>query len=143
MKKNDIRLKRPTIYEKRELTLKEFYDSNAAQAGANVASMPQANGVQQALQKARNIFQNNQTIDKVAGDAGHIDGQKDTSSGEGFKIEIPANATGGDVAQAEKVVRDPSSDDAQIVITKPTPNGSANESITFTKTQLNEFLKSI
>ena len=91
----------------------------------------------------------------AAGATAKADGQKDTNSGEGLKLEVPVNATGNQLAQAQRMTRDQSADDAQITFTKPQTSSSSmdtNESrivemrknsIPFTKKELHKFLREI
>ena len=91
----------------------------------------------------------NSNVTSASIEAGKADGQSDTQSGEGIKLEVPVNATGKQLAQAQKMTKDQGSDDAQITFTKEDPN-TTNESrvyemrmnsVPFTKKELSQLLK--
>jgi hypothetical protein len=96
----------------------------------------------------------NSVVKDVTGNAGEFDGQNDSNTGEGIELKVPVNATGKQLAQAERMTKDQGSDDAKITFTRDNPvNGdSTNESrivemrknsIPFSKKELTNFLKSI
>ena len=96
----------------------------------------------------------NSSITSASADAGKLDGQVDTNSGEGIKLEVPVNANGSQLAQAQRMVKDQSADDAQITFTKPQTsmsNGISESRITemrknsipFTKKELSNFLSTL
>ena len=71
-----------------------------------------------------------------------------------MELKVPVNATGKQLAQAQRMTRDQSADDAQITFTKPQSSSSleTNESriiemrknsIPFTKKELHKFLREI
>lgn len=118
------------------------------------ANLPAANGVQDAIQKARKI-QATQPVGNVEGAFSDVDGASDGSTGEGMKLEIPANATGSDIAAANDFVKRQDNGNMHLVVTKPTangvPQGGTNESvdrlrrnaIEFTKKEFADFLKTL
>ena len=141
---NLINLGEGRIYSKSQLRLNEL--------DANIGT---ANGIQQAQMKAKQLMNQNAGVDSASVEAGKADGQNDTNSGEGLKLEVPVNATGNQLAQAQRMTRDQSADDAQITFTKPQTSSSSmdtNESriiemrrnsIPFTKKELHKFLREI
>ena len=133
------------IYSKSQLRLTE---------GGIDANIGMANGIQQAQMKAKQLMNQNAGVDSASIEAGKADGQEDTQSGEGLELKVPVNATGKQLAQAQRMTRDQSADDAQITFTKPQTSSSmgTNESriiemrkssIPFSKKELTNFLKSI
>jgi hypothetical protein len=134
------------IYSKSQLRLNEDgFDAN----------LGMANGIQQAQMKAKQMMSKNPTINSASADAGKLDGQNDTTGGEGLNLQVPVNATGSQLAQAQRMVKDQSADDAQITFTKPQSQTSMNDgnglgesriiemrknSIPFTKKELSNFL---
>lgn len=134
------------IYSKKNLKLREGVD-------ANISS---ANGIQDMKAKAAKVLNQNPNVDSASADAGHIDNQNDMNSGEGMKLQLPINANGKQLSQAQNMVKNQGNDDMQVSFTKPQVNGqtqgSTNESrimemranaIPFTKKELNEFLNSL
>lgn len=134
------------IYSKKNLKLREGVD-------ANISS---ANGIQDMKAKAAKVLNQNPNVDSASADAGHIDGQNDMNSGEGMKLQLPINANGKQLSQAQNMVKNQGNNDMQVSFTKPQVNGqtqgSTNESrimemranaIPFTKKELNEFLNSL
>lgn len=137
------------IYSKSQLKLNEF--NNGVQANIGTA-----NGIQQAQLKAKQLMNQNAGVTSASADAGKIDGQSDMQSGEGLELKIPVNATGQQLAQAQRMTKDQSADDAQITFTKPQSPSSSNNglgesrivemrknSIPFSKKELNTFLSSL
>ena len=146
VKKNNmlVHIGEGKLFKKGELTIKEDVD-------ANIGS---ANGIQQAQMKAKQLMNKNPGVTSASADAGKIDGQDDSNSGEGVKLEVPVNATGKQLAQAQRMTKDQGADDTQITSTKDNPSDgdSTNESrivemrrnsIPFSKKELTNFLKSI
>ena len=141
---NLINLGEGRIYSKSQLRLNEL-DANIGMT----------NGIQQAQMKAKQLMNQNAGVDSASVEAGKADGQNDTNSGEGLKLEVPVNATGNQLAQAQRMTRDQSADDTQITFTKPQTSSSSmdtNESriiemrknsIPFTKKELHKFLREI
>lgn len=136
------------VFSKSQLTLNEDV----------TASLGMANGIQAAQMKAKQIMAKNPNIDSASSDAGKLDGQNDQSTGEGMKLQVPINASGSQLSNAQSMVRNQSNDDVEIEFTKDTPsdNDMANESkeydrlkdlrensIPFTKKSLSEFLRTI
>jgi hypothetical protein len=137
------------IYSKSQLRLNEDgFDAN----------LGMANGIQQAQMKAKQMMSKNPTINSASADAGKLDGQTDITGSEGIKLEVPVNATGSQLAQAQRMVKDQSADDAQITFTKPQTQSSMNNnngmseskitemrknSIPFTKKELSNFLSTL
>ena len=148
VKKGDklLKLGEGRIYSKSELKLNEVngFDANIGQA----------NGIQQAQMKAKQLMNQNAGVTSASADAGKLDGQKDTQGGEGIELKVPVNANGQQLAQAQRMVKDQGADDAQITFTKPQDSSSfgTNESkimemrknsIPFTKKELSSFLNSL
>lgn len=127
------------LYSKRDFVLREDIDANLGSASS----------IQQAQLKAKKQMNQNAGVTSASIEAGKADGQADTQSGEGIKLEVPVNATGKQLAQAQKMTKDQGSDDAQITFTKEDPN-TTNESrvyemrmnsVPFTKRELSSLLK--
>jgi len=132
------------VYKKSNLILKE--DGNGVDANIGTA-----NGIQQAQMKAKQLMNKNAGVTSASLDAGKADGQTDSQSGEGVKLELPINATGKQLAQAQRMTKDQSADDTQITFKKDS-NSTTNESrifemrrnsIPFTKKEMTRFLKSL
>lgn len=130
------------VLNKKSLKLKEEVDANIGTA----------NGIQAAQMKARQIMNKNPNVKSASADAGKLDGQKDVGSGEGMTLELPVNANGKQLAQAQKMVKDQSADDTQITFTKDNNTSSTNEgrllelrrnSIEFTKNEMDKFLSQL
>ena len=149
VKKNNklVRIGEGRLFKKGEIMLKE----DGAGIDANIGT---ANGIQQAQMKAKQLMNRNPGVNSASADAGKIDGQNDKTSGEGVKLEVPINATGNQLAQAQRMTKDQSADDTQITFTKDNPadGDSTNESrivemrrnsIPLSKKELTNFLKSI
>lgn len=146
VKKNNklVTLGEGRMYTKSQLKLNEL--------DANIGV---ANGIQQAQMKAKQLFNRNASVDTASIEAGKADGQKDTNSGEGLELKVPVDATGQQLAQAQRMTRDQSADDAQITFTKPQNSSSPTDtnesrivemrknSIPFTKKELHKFLREI
>ena len=148
VKKNNklVRIGEGKLLKKSEILLKE---ENGVDANIGTA-----NGIQQAQMKAKQLMNRNPGVNSASADAGKIDGQNDADSGEGIKLEVPVNATGKQLAQAQRMTKDQNADDAQITFTKDNGNNgtSTNESrivelrrnsVPFSKNELTKFLKSI
>ena len=139
------------LVPKTALTLKEDVDANIGTAS----------GIQQAQMKARQLMNQSPSVNSASADAGHLDNQTDSNSGDGMKLELPVNANGKQLAQAQHMVQDQSNDDMQVTFTKPQINGQIqgegtnesvkakklvemrNNSIPFTKKELNVFLSTL
>ena len=143
-----VRIGEGKLFKKCELSL---IKEDGAGVDANIGT---ANGIQQAQMKAKQLMNKNPGVNSASADAGKLDGQNDANSGEGVKLEVPVNATGKQLAQAQRMTKDQGADDTQITFTKSDPsNGdSTNESriiemrkssIPFSKKELTNFLKSI
>lgn len=144
---NLINLGEGRVYSKSQLRLNE---DNGIQA-----NIQQANGIQQAQMKAKQFMNQNAGVTSASIEAGKADGQNDANSGEGLELKVPVNATGNQLAQAQRMTRDQSADDAEITFTKPQTSSSSmdtNESriiemrknsIPFTKKELHKFLREI
>lgn len=148
VKKGDklLKLGEGRIYSKSDLKLNE--------ANGLDANIGQANGIQQAQMKAKQLMNQNAGVTSASADAGKLDGQKDTQGGEGIELKVPVNANGQQLSQAQRMVKDQGADDAQITFTKPQDSSSfgTNESkivemrknsIPFTKKELSSFLNSL
>lgn len=122
------------------------------------ANIGMANGIQQAQLKAKQLMNQNAGVTSASAEAGKLDGESDMQSGEGLELKVPVNATGQQLAQAQRMTRDQGADNAQITFTKPqSPSSSLNNnslgeskimemrrnSIPFSKKELNSFLNSI
>ena len=146
IKKNNrlVKLGEGRMYSKSQLKLNEL-DANIGMA----------NGIQQAQMKAKQLMNRNAGVTSASADAGKLDSQNDAQGGEGVELRVPVNATGPQLAQAQRMVKDQGSDDAQITFTKPqtlaTDNGLGESriiemrknSIPFSKKELSSFLKSL
>jgi hypothetical protein len=149
IKKNNrlVKLGEGRIYSKSQLKLNEL-DANLTAGNVPV------NGIQQAQMKAKQLMNQNAGVTSASADAGKLDGQNDAQGGEGVELRVPVNATGPQLAQAQRMVKDQGSDDAQITFTKPqtsTNNGLGESkivemrrnSIPFSKKELSSFLNSL
>jgi len=146
IKKNNrlVKLGEGRMYSKSQLKLNEL-DANIGMA----------NGIQQAQMKAKQLMNRNAGVTSASADAGKLDNQNDTQGGEGVELRVPVNATGPQLAQAQRMVKDQGSDDAQITFTKPQTSATDNglgesriiemrkNSIPFSKKELSSFLKSL
>ena len=138
------------IYSKSQLRLNEAMNG----IDANIGS---ANGIQQAQIMAKQLMNRNPGVVSASADAGKLDGQSDVTNGEGLKLQVPINATGKQLAQAQNMVKDQSADDAQITFTKPQTQSSVDNnglgesriiemrknSIPFSKKELSDFLSTL
>ena len=152
IKKNDklINIGEGKIYSKKQLKLNEFSKG----IDANIGSAPDLKTAQITAQQ---MINRNPGVTSASADAGHLDGQQDYQSGEGIKLEIPVNANGKQLAQAQRLAKDQNADDAQITFVKQQAPSAINNnglgeskivemrknSIPFTKKELNSFLNSI
>lgn len=143
------RLGEGKIFSKKQLKLREDID----------AAIGSANGLQQAQQKAKKLINQNPSVDSASADLGKLDGQKDTSSGEGTKIQLPINASATQLNNVQQMSKNQANDDVEVEFTKndtSNSSSSANESrknrklvemrynsVPFTKKELSSFLKSI
>ena len=117
------------------------------------ANIDGANGIQQAQMKAKQLMNKNPGVTSASSDAGKLDAQKDTNSGEGLELKVPVNATGNQLAQAQRMTKDQSADDAKITFTKENPSdGMTSESkivemrknsVPFSKKELTNFLRKL
>ena len=124
---------------KKNLSLKE-------DAGV-VSNIGMANGLQDARRKALDTFNKNPNVNGAAADAGKIDGQPDTSTGEGVKLQLPVNANSTQMSVAQNIVNKEQNDDVEIEFTRDTPGQKTGmgigESVSFTKKELDAFLRSL
>lgn len=143
------RLGEGKIFSKKQLKLREDID----------ASLGSANGLQQAQQKAKKLINSNPSVNSASADLGKLDGQKDTSSGEGTKIQLPVNAPASQLNQVQQMSKNQGNDDVEVEFTKndsSSSSSSTNESrknrklmemrynsVPFTKKELSSFLKSL
>lgn len=143
------RLGEGKIFSKKQLKLREDID----------AAIGSANGLQQAQQKAKKLINQNPSVDSASADLGKLDGQKDTSSGEGTKIQLPINASATQLNNVQQMSKNQANDDVEVEFTKnDTSNSSSStnesrknrklvemryNSVPFTKKELSSFLKSI
>lgn len=143
------RLGEGKIFSKKQLKLREDID----------AAIGSANGLQQAQQKAKKLINQNPSVDSASADLGKLDGQKDTSTGEGTKIQLPINASATQLNNVQQMSKNQANDDVEVEFTKndaSNSSSSTNESrknrklvemrynsVPFTKKELSSFLKSI
>lgn len=143
------RLGEGKIFSKKQLKLREDID----------AAIGSANGLQQAQQKAKKLINQNPSVDSASADLGKLDGQKDTSSGEGTKIQLPINASATQLNNVQQMSKNQANDDVEVEFTKNDTNNSSSStnesrknrklvemrynSVPFTKKELSSFLKSI
>lgn len=107
------------VYSKKQLYLKE--------EGVD-ANLGMSTSLQAAQMKAKQIMSKNPMVTSASADAGKLDGQKDSQSGEGVNLEVPVDADGKQLSQAQKMVSDSNADDTQIIFTKDAGNTQTNES---------------
>lgn len=132
------------IYSKKDLRLNEDNGINA-----NISS---ASSIRHAQVMAQKYANQNSGVTGATIQAGNADNQHD-SNGEGIKIELPMNASGQELAQADAMTRNQNMDDAQITFVKPqSSTNNTNESkitelkmnsIPFTKAELHNFLTNL
>lgn len=130
------------VYSKKQLMLKE--DGLDANLGMS-------SSIQAAQMKAKQMMSKNPTVTSASADAGKLDGQMDSQNGEGVRLELPVNANGKQLAQAQKMVSDTNADDAQITFTKNqdsmTTESRLSElranSVPFSKNELDEMFNGI
>ena len=137
------------IYSKSQLRLNE---------NGFVATAPDAKNIRQFVTQGSKMLNQNPNVKLVQNQLGQMDQQKDSSSGEGLKVSIPANATGAQISRVQNMASRPENDDMSIDLTPATSNTSsdsssiANESkiiemrknsIPFTKKELHKFLREI
>lgn len=130
------------VYSKKQLMLKE--DGLDANLGMS-------SSIQAAQIKAKQMMSKNPTVTSASADAGKLDGQMDSQNGEGVRLELPVNANGKQLAQAQKMVSDTNADDAQITFTKNQDTMTTESrlaelrvnSVPFTKTELDEMFNGI
>ncbi len=127
------------VYKKSQVRL-----VNEAGITANMGQQP---GVRQAIANANKVMNANPSVTGASTDAGKMDGTNDSGSGEGMKIQIPANANGQQISNIEKMTSSQGMDDAEVEVVKPNmASGSTNESkyrnaIPFSKRELNELFE--
>lgn len=134
------------IYSKKQVKLKEGLD----------ASIGTANGVQQAQMKAKNAMAQ-PNVTSASGDLGKMDGQNDSNTGEGVKIQLPVNASTQQLNNVQSMAKNSANDDMEVEFVKndASTNNGTNESIqnkklvemrrnsvSFTKKELSDFLAS-
>lgn len=130
------------LYSKNELML-------MTEAEGIDANIGQANGIQQAQMKAKQVMNQNPGVTSASSDAGKLDGQEDRDTGEGVELKVPVNATGKQLAQAQKMTKDQSADDTKITFTKDSTTNESRliemrkNSVPFSKKELTNFLRSI
>lgn len=127
------------VYSKKQLMLKE--DGLDANLGMS-------SSIQAAQMKAKQMMSKNPTVTSASADAGKLDGQMDSQNGEGVRLELPVNANGKQLAQAQKMVSDTNADDAQITFTKNQDTMATESrlselranSVPFSKNEINEII---
>lgn len=134
------------IYSKKQVKLKEGLD----------ASIGTANGLQQAQMKAKNAMAQ-PNVTSASGDLGKMDGQNDSNTGEGVKIQLPVNASTQQLNNVQSMAKNSANDDMEVEFVKndASTNNGTNESIQnkklvemrrnsvpFTKKELSDFLAS-
>lgn len=115
------------------------------------ANLGMSSSIQAAQMKAKQMMSKNPTVTSASADAGKLDGQMDSQNGEGVRLELPVNANGKQLAQAQKMVSDTNADDAQITFTKNQDTMTTESrlaelrvnSVPFTKTELDEMFNGI
>lgn len=130
------------MYIKKQVKLREGLD----------AAIDGASGISQAREKARQLI--NKGASSASGDLGKMDGQNDSSTGEGTKIQIPVNASAKQLNNVQRMAKDSNNDDMEVEFTKS--DASTNESIRdqklvemkknsipFTKKEMRDFLKTL
>lgn len=137
------------IYSKSQLRLNE---------NGFVATAPDVKNVRQFVTQGSKMLNQNPNVKLVQNQLGQMDQQKDSSTGEGLKVSLPANATGAQISRVQNMASRPENDDMSIDLTPATSNTSsdsssiANESrivemrknsIPFTKKELHKFLREI
>lgn len=143
------RLGEGKIFSKKQLKLKEGID----------AAIGSANGLQQAREEAEKLINQNPSVDSASADLGKLDGQNDTSTGEGTKIQLPINASATQLNNVQQMSKNQANDDVEVEFTKNDTNNSSSStnesrknrklvemrynSVPFTKKELSSFLKSI
>lgn len=134
------------IYSKKQVKLKEGID----------ASIGIVNGLQQAQMKAKNAMAQ-PNVTSASGDLGKMDGQNDSNTGEGVKIQLPVNASTQQLNNVQSMAKNSANDDMEVEFVKSdaSTNNGTNESIRnqklvemrrnsvpFTKKELSDFLAS-
>lgn len=144
------RLGEGKIFSKKQLKLREGI----------AAAIGSANGLQQAQQKAEKILDQNSNADSANADLGKLDGQNDTSTGEGIKIQVPVKKKDGtQLSNIQRMAQNQQNDNVEIEFTRDDSNNSSSStnesrknsklvemrynSVPFTKKELSSFLKSI
>jgi len=143
------------IYSKKDLKLNE--------GNGFVATAPNVRDVRQFVTQGSRMFNQNPSVKGVENQLGQMDHQNDSSTGEGIKVSLPANATGAQISKVQNMANKPENDDMTVDLTPPTSNTSSDSSsletnsvtprkvmdemrknsIPFTKKELNEFLNSL
>ena len=146
---NLINLGEGRIYSKRQLRLNE---------DGFVATAPNVKDIRQFVTQGSKMMNQNPNVKSVQNQLGQMDHQNDTSTGEGLKISLPANATGAQISKVQNMASKPENDDMSIDLTPSTSNTSSDSSsmtnesrivemrknsIPFTKKELHKFLREI
>ena len=137
------------IYSKSQLILNE---------DGFVATAPNVKDIRQFVTQGSKMMNQNPNVKSVQNQLGQMDHQNDTSTGEGLKISLPANATGAQISKVQNMASKPENDDMSIDLTPSTSNTSSDSSsmtnesriiemrknsIPFTKKELHKFLREI
>lgn len=122
------------IFSKSQIKLNEEVEAN----------LGMANGVRDAQMKAKEMMSKNSNVGAASTDAGKLDGYTDRSNGEGMKLQLPIDANGSEISQAQQMVRNHANNDMEIEFTKQDKiQEMRNNSIPFTKKELSEFLNNL
>ena len=137
------------IYSKSQLRLNE---------NGFVATAPDVKNVRQFVTQGSKMLNQNPNVKLIQNQLGQMDQQKDSSTGEGLKVSLPANATGAQISRVQNMASRPENDDMSIDLTPATSNTSSDSSsitneskiiemrknsIPFTKKELHKFLREI
>ena len=132
------------IYSKSQLRLNE---------GGIDANIPVSDNLKQAQIKAQQMINRDPSVTSASADAGKLDGQKDTQSGEGLQVKLPINANAQQLNQAQQMTKGQNADDVQITFDKSKPTSDnlgesriiemRKNAIPFSKKELSSFLKEI
>ena len=151
VKKNNqlVNIGEGRIYSKSQLRLNE---------NGFVATAPGVKDVRQFVTQGSKMLNQNPNVKLVQNQLGQMDQQKDSSTGEGLKVSLPANATGAQISRVQNMASRPENDDMSIDLTPATSNTSSDSSsitneskiiemrknsIPFTKKELHKFLREI
>lgn len=131
------------IYKKSELRINEGIEANIGQAA----------NMQQAAIKAKQVLNQNPSVKSASTDLGKVDGETNSNSGEGLKIQVPVNANASQLDKVQQMSRGGSYDDTEVEFTKGSETTTTENterlkklrenSVPFTKKELKSFLISL